>query len=220
MTMKTFFKQGNNKIASSILTFTLPTSVCFGEGNQCKNCYAKLPESLFENVRIHRKRALEFTRSDSFVSDVITFIKRSGTKTVRMHESGDFYSHEYVTKWISIASNLPDITFYGMTKKVGVFNNLKTLGDLPNVNIINSVCKDGLYNYGDWERVNKLQQQDGYFLCPCSDLSFKGCGDVCKLCSVSTKICFLLHTPQIIKNHVSRERDTSKKTYYNFGKNK
>ena len=46
---------------------------------------------------------------------------------VRLHDSGDFYSKEYLFKWYEIARNMPSKTFYAYTKRVKLIkdNELK-----------------------------------------------------------------------------------------------
>jgi hypothetical protein len=44
--------------------------------------------------------------------------KKRGLKAVRIHGSGDFYSQEYLDKWISIAKINPSIRFYCYTKSL------------------------------------------------------------------------------------------------------
>ena len=192
--MNSFFKAGNSKIAKSVLTFTLPTHVCFGANQQCKNCYAVQPEKMFKVVRDKRQKNLELTATFDFAERAIEQIRESKKKVVRLHESGDFYSELYALKWITIAKALPEVRFYTMTKKLKRFENLQKFAELPNVNVINSITEDGGKNYGDWERVNKLQK-DGYFLCPCAIRDWKGCGTDCKMCEHTEKVCFLEHSP-------------------------
>ena len=42
-------------------------------------------------------------------------------KTVRIHESGDFYNRAYVLKWFKIAAISPEKTFYAYTKRTDIF---------------------------------------------------------------------------------------------------
>lgn len=196
MNASQFFKKGNYKIDKSVLTCTIPTSVCFGEGKQCKNCYARNPERLFKVVKAFRDRAFEFTKSEAFVPDCIEFLRKQKRTKVRIHEAGDFYSEEYVNKWVEIAEALPEIKFFAFTKKYRVFTkSLLSFDSLSNVNIINSETSEG-FNYGNIEHIEKLITE-GYILCPCADVNWHGCGKECNKCfdKENTKVCFLVHTP-------------------------
>lgn len=48
-----------------------------------------------------------------------------GGSAVRIHDGGDFYSWEYLARWIEIAHNTPDVLFYCYTKEVILFRNMK-----------------------------------------------------------------------------------------------
>lgn len=41
-----------------------------------------------------------------------------GAKVVRIHDSGDFLSDEYLIAWLTIAEQTPDVLFYAYTKEV------------------------------------------------------------------------------------------------------
>ena len=43
---------------------------------------------------------------------------RAGGSAVRIHDSGDFFSDEYLKAWIYIARQVPDVLFYAYTKEV------------------------------------------------------------------------------------------------------
>lgn len=45
----------------------------------------------------------------------------SGGRAVRIHDSGDFFSTDYLRTWISIARQVPDVLFYAYTKEVLMF---------------------------------------------------------------------------------------------------
>lgn len=80
-------------------------------------CYAKQGSYTWKATVAARKRALDCTLTDTFVADAIADIKRMrGVGVVRIHDSGDYYSQEYLDKWIAIAQAFPDIIFYSYTK--------------------------------------------------------------------------------------------------------
>jgi hypothetical protein len=45
-------------------------------------------------------------------------IIKSQCGAVRIHSSGDFYSRQYLSKWLTIADALPHVHFYAYTKSV------------------------------------------------------------------------------------------------------
>jgi hypothetical protein len=52
---------------------------------------------------------------------------RDGGAAVRIHDSGDFFSRDYLLGWVGLANMFPDILFYAYTKEVAL---LRTV-DLP-----------------------------------------------------------------------------------------
>ena len=49
-----------------------------------------------------------------------TWISRGGA-AVRIHDSGDFYSEQYLHLWFDIATDNPEVLFYAYTKEVAMF---------------------------------------------------------------------------------------------------
>lgn len=189
--MALYISNGNKKIEKTTTNvFSLPTSVCFGSGKQCKGCYARKAEYLYPVVLPCRERNYIETLKEEFPDMMINTLRTQKRKIVRIHESGDFYSQEYVNKWYAIAKALPDIIFYGYSKKFNTLN-LKKLNKLQNVNIINSLA-DEIINFGDMDHCKALEKK-GFLLCPCEiDKSVK-CMKNCFACLTVKKVCFLKH---------------------------
>ena len=64
---------------------------------------------------------------------------------IRIHDSGDFYSREYLHKWFKIMESLPHVQFYAYSKSLPLFVNER----LPkNFTLIKSLGgkKDNLIN--------------------------------------------------------------------------
>lgn len=186
-------KQGNFKIDRSCLITSLPTHVCFGEGNQCKKCYAARPEKRYPTkVLAGRERHLKETLSYDFVEQIIEELKHTRKKIVRLHESGDFYSQVYVNKWTEIIKRSPERKFYFWTKKDKTFD-FTELQALPNVNMMVSRTANGGLNYGNKAYVNKLVAEEGFFLCPCKRGVHNVCMSTCFECLTTNKVCFIGH---------------------------
>ena len=63
----------------------------------------------------------QLTTAQDFVQVMIDTIAKkkvagAALATIRIHESGDAYSQEYLNKWLEIATALPLVTFYMYTK--------------------------------------------------------------------------------------------------------
>jgi hypothetical protein len=73
------------------------------------------------NVANARLSNLYASLESNFVSDAIsdlTYHAKRGINVVRLHDSGDFYSQEYLDAWKKIAQALPDMVFYAYTKSL------------------------------------------------------------------------------------------------------
>ena len=57
---------------------------------------------------------------DAWAAD---WMRRGGT-AVRIHDSGDFFSDEYLQAWLDIAELFPDVLFYTYTKEVPRFRRM------------------------------------------------------------------------------------------------
>lgn len=187
---------GNKKLDRSVGIFSLPAVVTCPNCSDCKaSCYALAEETRWQNVYARRADNYALSHTSIFPELMIGEIKRKGFKIVRIHESGDFYNLEYLSKWIKIARSLPDVKFYGYSKCFDRFPNaLKFFNSLPNVNIINSITPLGK-NYGNEDYINTLRQ-NGYSLCPLQTIDpaeGKKCMRDCKLCLTAKKVCFIAH---------------------------
>ena len=155
---------GNEKLAKEngagykILGFGIPADYNFQRDgvtfNTCPGasacrgvCYAKQGRYLMPNVRDARRRNLDESMKDSFVLDAVAdlgYYARRGYNVVRLHDSGDFYSQEYLDKWAAIAAAVPGMIFYAYTKNLRL-----TFDALPaNLRIVQSLggLHDNLVN--------------------------------------------------------------------------
>lgn len=185
-------KFGNAKLDKSIAIFNLPAVVTCGRA--CPGCYALKAEKRFPAVKAARARNLQESRSPLFPVAIAAELESAGgkVKAVRIHESGDFYSPEYVAKWRQVAEMFPAVTFYAYTKRLGAGDGiaaaLRDFAALPNVVIIDSL-QYGPVNYGDNDFCVRTAG-NGAFLCPCGTgkelqdkaKGLKTCGVTCRYC--------------------------------------
>lgn len=129
--MKKSSKDGVIVVNWTIPAFQSSTGLrtCPNAGVCSKGCYARLGKYAFNNVKRAHEAKLELTQSDQFVDLMIKDIemwlkKRNLTKLyIRIHDAGDFYSIEYLSKWIKIMSYFESdnrIKFYAYTKQVAM----------------------------------------------------------------------------------------------------
>mgnify|MGYP003627066837 FL=1 len=111
--------QGNVKLGMLVWGWSLPVlkSVCIGATALCaKLCYATKGFFAFNNVKTAHAANYEESMSEDFVQRMNTDIRRNFVSVVRVHVGGDFYSVEYVNKWLAIARANPASQLYAYTR--------------------------------------------------------------------------------------------------------
>lgn len=155
------------------LIFNLPAlATCPFACNGCKeSCYARKAEKRFpEGALVSRYKNYFLSLRDDFVdimvkklrslieskrSRVHNMLLRKGGKVImRVHESGDFYSREYLMKWLEIARQVPEIQFVVYTKSFAFFDGIEELPEN---------FRSGL-NCSVWEDMPIDQKADAYAL--------------------------------------------------------
>lgn len=136
---------GNRKLKNDATTrfiiWNLPAvKTCPFRTAMCeKSCYARKAERVYPQVLPSRERNYEESLRATFVEDMIYTINSTifdargrmrkayrGKQIVfRIHESGDFYNYEYVSKWLEIIRYyeecLPQLRFVAYTKSISYF---------------------------------------------------------------------------------------------------
>lgn len=125
-------------------------NVCPHAGACAKFCYARNGTYLFPKVRGKHLANLEAARDGSFVWGVLEELRAKkfrpkgtprhvpgledishlspwvqdwiaqGGQAVRVHDSGDFFSEQYLIQWLYLARMIPDVLFYAYTKEVSL----------------------------------------------------------------------------------------------------
>lgn len=116
----------NTKLKKSgILAFGIPAfksaqghRICPNAWDCIKGCYAKHGTFKWPAVAKAYERRYRFTKHKDFVKTLVAEIQRRKPKYVRIHDSGDFYDHIYLGKWMMIIKSCPQTTFYAYTKMV------------------------------------------------------------------------------------------------------
>jgi hypothetical protein len=134
-------------------------NVCPNAGACAKFCYARNGTYLFPKVRGKHLRNLELVQRPDWAEDVAAELSHKrfspkgvarvipglgdvehlspwvrswieiGGQAVRIHDSGDFFSREYLDGWVQLAWYFPEILFYAYTKEVSMMEDVKD--DLP-----------------------------------------------------------------------------------------
>lgn len=140
--MKTLLSFGNAKLLKdNIATFGLPAGECCPFAGECRKwCYASKGRYKFKVVAAKRQYNLACSMEEPFVEAMCDEIQGFHVEYVRIHDSGDFYSKEYLNKWIEIAKASPKVLFYTYTKSFPLFEGV----ELPS-NFIVIGSEGGLY---------------------------------------------------------------------------
>ena len=93
-----------------------------------KFCYARKCAYIWSNVSPAFEKRYELSKTIEFVELMNDEIRRKRADYVRVHDSGDYYSKEYLNKWFLIAELNPRVRFYSYT------NNVKMIKELINKN--------------------------------------------------------------------------------------
>lgn len=121
----------NSKLKKDgIFNFTLPAYksstgliTCPTAKDCIANCYARQGCYQFSNVKAKHEANLKATLQDDFCELMIAEIIEKRCNIVRIQDSGDFYSREYLHKWIKIMESLPHVKFYAYTKQVAMLKS-------------------------------------------------------------------------------------------------
>ena len=89
-----------------------------------KFCYAKKGAYIWGNVKPAFERRYELTKTSDFIVEMNAEIQKKKPQYMRVHDSGDYYSREYLQKWIEIAKNNPNVRFYSYTNMVELFKEI------------------------------------------------------------------------------------------------
>jgi len=183
------FRAGNFKLDKSILSFSLPAGkeVC---NRECAGCYAIKAQKQYKGVLPYRQEVLALTKSADFVTIAVDALKhliktkrKIPPRFVRIHQSGDFYSQEYIDKWVEIIKQVPELIFYSYSKRLKEFN-FTEMKKLPNSIVKDSFVGDKI-NFGKHEYLEELikgMEEDEYFICPDVDTKEQICGSTCTHC--------------------------------------
>lgn len=136
-----FVSNGNIKVKASI--FNLPCKTTCKPGLRCRSyCYAHKAERIYPQVKPCRENNLEESKSDCFEHNLIDVLSKKKNPIVRLHESGDFYSLDYIHRIFHVCRNLPKKRFYAYTKRSDLFTRAVLNNKPENLTLIYSI--DGI----------------------------------------------------------------------------
>jgi hypothetical protein len=110
-------------------------NVCPNAGACATFCYARNGTYLFSNVKARHIANLEYTLEDpaGWQAQMLAEVQapKMAGRYVRIHDSGDFYSLDYLKLWLTIAEQTPAVVFYAYTKEVAMFQRYEQTRDWP-----------------------------------------------------------------------------------------
>lgn len=125
----------------TVVNWTIPAfqsrtglKTCPNAGLCSVGCYARSGTYKFSSSVNAHETKLALTLTNDFVPKMITeinqWLNKKSTKrlAVRIHDAGDFYSFEYVNKWINIMRSFRNddrVFFYAYTKQIKMFQDNK-----------------------------------------------------------------------------------------------
>ena len=134
---------GNTKIGA-IPNFSLPAiKTCPGQTDFCPVfCYGLRGHFTHRSREAMLERNYRRSQQDNFAGRMIRSIQDNASTVFRIHVVGDFYSPEYIQKWVVIIGALPDVSFYGYTRSWrcrDLQTTLDELRSLPNCHLLASI---------------------------------------------------------------------------------
>jgi hypothetical protein len=136
---------GNSKLKKDgIVSFNLIPIIHCPSAGACKAfCYATVGQQAFKSGVLRRARAFFATQQADFVPRMVAEVQKAakkGARAVRVHDSGDFYSYDYMLTWFQIAEQNPSVKFYAYTKMVSLVRLAYKAGLVPpNFRLIQSL---------------------------------------------------------------------------------
>ena len=186
--------RGNMKVKANM--FNLPSRTTCKKDLACHGyCYAKKAEIQYPATKIARARNYIASQNPTFTADIIEILKTRRNKVVRVHESGDFYSIDYIRRWYLIAKMLPNYTFYAYTKREDLFSQIPPRWKPANFTLIYSL--DGIDAKGElppgFDKLARVSSTET--TCPAQTDKEVKCVEHCSLCYDShvEEIVFLKH---------------------------
>jgi len=90
-----------------------------------KFCYARKGAYIWSNVQPAFEKRYQITKQDDFINQMSVEIAKKKPDYIRVHDSGDYYSKEYLRRWLQIAAIHPRIKFYSYTNCVEMLKSVE-----------------------------------------------------------------------------------------------
>ena len=128
LTQNSKLKKTSIENNARVLNFSLPAyktitgkTVCPFAKDCVKYCYAQKGNYRYPSVVKGLNNRYNLSQTEEFIPQMNATIILERPTHVRIHDSGDFYSPEYLNKWVTIAKQNKDVIFYAYTKSIKFF---------------------------------------------------------------------------------------------------
>lgn len=129
----TKMKNTSTEMGVKLVNFNIPAfedpetgkRTCPWAGSCALDCYARKKRYKFSNVKSSLARKYYATKREDFVDVMSADVEKSKADFIRIHDAGDYYSPDYVEKWMTIIKRFPNKNFYSYTKSLPFFMDRK-----------------------------------------------------------------------------------------------
>ena len=176
------FVEGNSKLGNVLIFNLPPLKTCSGATEFCiGKCYAMKGQHGLPSVIKSNETRYQMSLKKDFVEKACQELAKSRNDKythVRIHSSGDFYSTEYINKWIKIVKKNPDKLFVAYTHLQKHTRTIRRLSKLDNMSLFESLDPSRLVGkFGVKTTIIASELPKGHFNCPGDDCG--ACGYVC-----------------------------------------
>ena len=134
LTQNSKLKRTSKELSLRVFNFGIPAYKSASGRLTCpfadecvKFCYAKKGAYIWSNVQPAFEKRYQLSKTDKFIQAMSDEIIKKKPDYIRVHDSGDYYSREYLDKWLKISAIHTDVRFYSYTNCVQMLKNV----DLP-----------------------------------------------------------------------------------------
>jgi len=129
LTQNAKMKKTSKENKAKIFNFSIPAYktrsgkiTCPFADSCVKYCYAQKGNyTRFPVVQELMEQKYKISKTNTFIPLMNEEIRKKKATHIRIHDSGDFYSPQYLNKWVDIATQNNDVIFYAYTKSIKFF---------------------------------------------------------------------------------------------------
>ena len=132
LTQNSKLKRTSKELGVRVFNFGIPAYksasgklTCPFASECIKFCYAKKGAYVWSNVQPAFEKRYQLSKTNKFVPAMIDEIVNKRPDYVRVHDSGDYYSKQYLQKWLRMAKTFPEVNFYSYTNCVKMFKGIE-----------------------------------------------------------------------------------------------